>query len=50
VFTFQSLKRVPIEAALAGDIVAVTGLGDVDIGVTVMDPKRSETVAADYGG
>ena len=39
VFTFQSLKRVPIEAALAGDIVAVTGLGDVDIGVTVMDPN-----------
>ncbi len=38
-FTFQSLKRVPIEAALAGDIVAVTGLGDVDIGVTVMDPN-----------
>jgi len=38
VFTFQSLKRVPIERATAGDIVAVTGLGEVKIGETIMDP------------
>ncbi|MDK2855694.1 MAG: GTP-binding protein [Bacillota bacterium] len=38
VFTFQSLKRVPIERAEAGDIVAVTGLGEVQIGETIMDP------------
>jgi GTP-binding protein len=38
VFTFQSLKRVPIEKAEAGDIVAVTGLGEVQIGETIMDP------------
>lgn len=40
VFTFQSLKRVPIERAEAGDIVAVTGLGEVQIGETIMDPAE----------
>jgi GTP-binding protein len=40
VFTFQSLKRVPIEETIAGDIVAVTGLPDVTIGATIMDPQK----------
>jgi GTP-binding protein len=38
VFTFQSLTRVPIEEARAGDIVALTGIDEIDIGVSVLDP------------
>ncbi|NLG85916.1 MAG: translational GTPase TypA [Firmicutes bacterium] len=46
VFTFQSLKRVPIEEAKAGDIVAVTGLPDVAIGATIMDPVNQRPMSA----
>ncbi|HHV07556.1 MAG TPA: translational GTPase TypA [Firmicutes bacterium] len=46
VFTFQSLKRVPIEKASAGDIVAVTGLPDVTIGATIMDPVNQRPLPA----
>ena len=37
---FDKLGRVEVEAAEAGDVVAVVGLSDVDIGDTVADPDN----------
>jgi GTP-binding protein len=38
----RGLERVPIEAASAGDIVAVAGVEAVDIGDTLADPEHPE--------
>jgi GTP-binding protein len=38
VLTFRGLTRSPVEEATAGDIVAVTGIEDVNIGLTLCDP------------
>ena len=38
--TFDGLKRVPVEEAAAGDIVAISGLADLNIGDTVCDPSN----------
>jgi GTP-binding protein len=37
VLTYQGLNRSPIDEAFAGDIVAVTGIEDVNIGLTICD-------------
>ncbi|MCS1351735.1 translational GTPase TypA [Mechercharimyces sp. CAU 1602] len=37
VFTHQGLNRVEVEEATCGDIIALTGLGDVGIGDTIAD-------------
>jgi GTP-binding protein len=37
VLGFQGLERVPVEVAEAGDIVIVSGLEDIGIGVTICD-------------
>jgi GTP-binding protein len=42
VLAFQGLERAPVEIATAGDIVAITGLPDVNIGFTVCDPESPE--------
>jgi GTP-binding protein len=39
VLTFHGLERTPVEEASAGDIVAVTGIESVNIGLTVCDPE-----------
>jgi GTP-binding protein len=39
VLTFHGLERTAVEEASAGDIVAVTGIEAVNIGVTVCDPE-----------
>lgn len=39
-FTFERLQRVPIDAADAGDIVAVAGMEHLGIGDTVTDPAQ----------
>ncbi|HSW35152.1 MAG TPA: translational GTPase TypA [Candidatus Limnocylindrales bacterium] len=39
-WTYEGLKRLEAEKALAGDIVAVAGLGQVNIGETVSDPTN----------
>jgi len=39
VLTFSGLARTPTEEASAGDIVAITGIDEVNIGVTVCDPE-----------
>ena len=40
--TFDGLKRVSVEEAQAGDIVALSGLSDLNIGDTVCDPSAIE--------
>lgn len=37
-WTYEGLKRLPVERAEAGEIVALAGLGRVNIGETVSDP------------
>ncbi len=39
---FDGLKRVPADIATAGDIVALSGLSDLNIGDTVCDPLAPE--------
>jgi GTP-binding protein len=40
VLTFEGLERQPVAEAAAGDIVAVTGVEDVNIGVTLCDVEH----------
>ncbi len=42
VLTFTGLQRTAVEEAAAGDIVAVTGIEDVNIGLTICDPEHAE--------
>jgi len=37
IYTFQGLKRVEVEEAGTGDIIALAGMEDVDIGETIAD-------------
>ncbi len=37
IFSFQGLKRIEVEEASVGDIIAVAGMEDVDIGETIAD-------------
>jgi len=41
-FSFQGLERVEVEEALAGDIVALAGIEEVDIGQTLTDPEQRD--------
>lgn len=41
-YTFQGLKRVDTKEASLGDIVAVSGLGDINIGETICDIEAPE--------
>jgi GTP-binding protein len=42
VLTFTGLERSAVEEASAGDIVAVTGIESVNIGLTVCDPEHPQ--------
>ena len=42
VLAFTGLERNPVEEASAGDIVAVTGMESVNIGMTVCDPEHPQ--------
>ena len=42
VLAFKGLERGPVESAGAGDIVAITGIEDVNIGITVCDPEHPD--------
>jgi GTP-binding protein len=44
VFVNEGLKRVPIERAEAGEIVAICGLDEVQIGDTLADPNVPEAL------
>ena len=41
-FAFEGLKRVPVESASMGEIVAVTGIEDIMIGDTICAPDTVE--------
>lgn len=43
-FGFQGLRRVEIEEAGAGDIVAIAGIKDINIGETIADPNQPEAL------
>ncbi|NLW49067.1 MAG: translational GTPase TypA [Firmicutes bacterium] len=40
IWTYEGLKRHEVEQAIAGEIVALAGLGQVNIGETVSDPEN----------
>ena len=44
VFGFRGLERVPLEEALAGDIVLVTGIEELSIGCTITDNDKPEAL------
>lgn len=43
-FGFEGLGRVEIEQAAAGDIVAIAGIRDINIGETIADPENPEAL------
>ena len=43
-FGFQGLKRFEIESASVGEIVAVAGLGEINVGETICDPANVEPI------
>jgi GTP-binding protein len=45
-FAYRGLKRVPVESAEAGDIVAIAGLGGVTVADTICDIEVTEPVFA----
>ncbi|TCL33954.1 GTP-binding protein [Anaerospora hongkongensis] len=45
-YTYEGLKRVEAKEAAFGDIVAIIGLTDVNIGDTIADPDRPEALPA----
>ncbi len=44
VFTYQGLGRLEVEEASAGDIVAITGIADANIGETIADADQPEAL------
>jgi GTP-binding protein len=42
VLAFTGLERGPVDSASAGDIVAITGLPDINIGITICDVENAE--------
>lgn len=44
-FTFQGLKKTPVTAVTAGEIVAIAGFTDVKIGDTLTDPEHLDVMA-----
>ncbi|MDB5083420.1 MAG: typA [Bacilli bacterium] len=43
-YGFWGLNRVEIEEARAGDIVALAGLGEINVGETVVDPDKLDAL------
>ncbi len=43
-YTYQGLKRIEVDEATAGDIVAITGIGDATIGDTITDAENPEAL------
>jgi GTP-binding protein len=46
VFVYEGLAKIGVDAAEAGEIVAVAGLGEAEIGSTVTDPDLPEALPA----
>jgi GTP-binding protein len=43
-YTYQGLKRLEVQSAEAGDIIALIGLSDANIGDTIADPEHPEAL------
>ncbi|MCS6960049.1 MAG: translational GTPase TypA [Pseudanabaenaceae cyanobacterium SKYGB_i_bin29] len=43
-FAFEGLRRIEVEAASAGNIVAVAGFSDANIGETITDPNEPKSL------
>ena len=43
-FTFEGLKKVPTDEVGAGDVVAISGIADINIGETVCDDDNPEAL------
>lgn len=43
-FVSQGIKRVPVEEAVAGDIVGIAGAPNIEIGQTIADPANPEAL------
>ncbi len=41
-YTFDGLKKVPVEEASAGEIVVAAGLDDINVGNTIADPENPQ--------
>jgi len=44
VLRYKGLERIPMDEALAGDIIAITGVEGIDIGTTICAPERPEAL------
>lgn len=44
IYNHQGLAKIETQDAIAGDIVSITGLGDVQIGETIADPEKPEAL------
>ena len=44
VFGFRGIERTPMEEAVAGDIVLLTGIDELSIGCTITDPESPEAL------
>lgn len=42
IYQFEGLKRVEVPQAMAGDLIAVSGIADLNIGETICDPEHVE--------
>ncbi len=43
-YQFEGLQRVPVKEATAGNIIAMSGIGDITIGDTICAPSRIEPI------
>ncbi len=43
-YTFEGLRKVEVEQAKAGDIIALSGISDINIGDTICDPSNPEKI------
>ena len=44
IYTYQGLKRVEVEEAIAGDIIEISGIADINIGDTICDYNNPEKI------
>ena len=43
-YQFEGLQRVPVQEATAGNIIAMSGIGDITIGDTICAPEAVEPI------